>query len=505
MFLEGTPGETFYVVLGGTVNILQNHQPPVQDGEKTTVPCNGTETLVAQLGRGASFGELSILGASGSERKRAASAVAGNPRGAMLGVLGRDDYLRLIQQEQRRQTSECVTQLRSVRILRSVSTLSLTRMSVLMRKNRITFKRGEIILAQGAVPTRLLLLTSGEVLIQARDSPRVDNGGIARDQSIFAVVGKKPQLHDLSILACGAGGSAEIVGESCCVEGWQASRASIATFVAHSARVEGFFLHVDDVDRLTGAGRVRANKAFAPIDGIGSPLGLALQAFARERSTQLRQRLQQTLSIARSYTLEHRRQANQRHLPLCRSRDRDRVQDSLRPVGSNLATRGASLSARGNYGQYGQHSSSCSMDAAGSPKQMETTANQERNIRRQLHSARCSDTSSTGSTSSRFSGSQGLAFWTGVSSRGMVNNDSAAESMKKQHSVGLEHLATVQRCPSLNSWIVEVSCAPTTPRRRRPNRHAVAAPARLVSAGRSATRVRMTSAGLFSVPIQEAA
>ena len=503
VFLEGTLGETFYVVLGGTVNILQNHQPPAQDGEKITVPCNGTETLVAQLRQGASFGELSILGASGSERKRAASAVAGNPGGAKLGVLGRDDYLRLIQQEQRRQTSDCATQLRSVRPLQSVSTLSLTRMSVLMRKNRISFKRGETILAQGTIPTQLLLLTSGEVLIQAKDSPCVASDGVASHQSIFAAVGRKPQLHDLLILACGAGGSAEIVGESCCAppESCPASRASIATFVAHSARVEGFFLPVDDVDRLTGVGRerVRTHKAFVATDtgGPGSPLRCALQAFARERSIQLRQRLHQISSIARSCTLEIHKQTKQRKLPW--RRPMDRIQDS---VDGNLATRGASLSARGDFRHLNQCSANRVPGAAGSQRQKQNAINQVQITQRQLYSARCSGASASDvSVSSRFSVSQGLARRSGVGSRGMVKGDPIVDGTKHQHSVRLDNTSAVRRCPSLNSWILEVSCAPTSPRRCRPNRHTNAASTRPDSTRRSATHVRMTSAGLVSVPI----
>ena len=503
VFLEGTLGETFYIVLDGAVNILQNHQNPEQDGEKTTVSCNGTETLIVQLGRGASFGELSILGASGSERKRAASAVAASPHGTKLGRLSRDDYLRLVQQEQRRQTNECATHLRSVRALRTVSTLSLTRMSVLMRKNRIAFKRGETILAQGDVPTRLCVLTSGEVLIRAKNSISVDNEDTGRDPSIFAPALRKAQLHDLLILACGAGGAAEIVGESCCVEPSQASRASVATFVAHSARVEGFYLPVDDVDRLTGVGRdrIRTNKAFAVTDGggNGSPLRLALQALAAQRSAQLRQRLCQTLSVARTYVLEQHRQAKQRHL----RRFRDNGQDSGRLVDDVLAMRGVNLSSRGgNTKQYSRDPSNrlSHTDTAGSPRA--TTSGGE-SAGRLVSSARFGHTAASSErTSSRLSGSRCLALRTSVSSRATFNNGAAASARKQQADV--EPTAQgVHRCPSFSSWFLEVSCAPTTPRRGRLNCHPSAAPtngARLASSSRSAARVRMTPTGLYSVP-----
>lgn len=477
VFLEGTLGETFYIVLDGAVNILQNHQTPEQDGDTTTLSCDGTETLIVKLGRGASFGELAILGASGSERKRAASAVAASPHGAKLGHLSRDDYLRLIQQEQRRQTNECATHLRSVRALRTVSTLSLTRMSVLMRKNRIAFKRGETILAQGDVPTRLCVLTSGEVLIRAKNGMRFGDKHTDRDPSIFAPFVRKAQVQDLLILACGAGGAAEVVGESCCVETSQASRASVATFVAHSARVEGFYLPVDDVDRLTGVGRerVRTNKAIAVTDGggNGSPLRFALQVLAAERAFQLQQRLHQIISVARSYTL---------------------VQPSR---GSNTK-------------QYRRGPSNSLFHTAGSPR---TTANGGQHAPRLVNSTRFGDTAaSCERTSSRLSASRCLASRTSLSSRSTSNNDAAADARKEQ--AGVEPAAQepaaqagVHRCPSFSSWFLEVSCAPTTPRRGRLNRHPTAAPtsgARLASTSHSATRVRMTSVGLFSVPTPHA-
>ena len=273
IFLEGTIGETFYIVIDGAVQILQNHAPPAaQRGGVCTVPPDAAETLVADLQSGGSFGELSILG-TGSERRRAASAVAGT-HGAVLGALSRDDYLRLLQDEQRRGLHECVSKLRSVRALRGMPSLSLTRVAVLMRNNRIRFARGETILAQGACPDRLYVLTSGEVVMRCA-CPQQSEDPPAH--------GRTPRsTKDLLLLICGGDGAygAELVGESCAKRD-SSQRASVASFVA-SSETRGYFLDVADVQRLTGN---RLNKL------VGGPLHDALCSQAQARADQVAQRL----------------------------------------------------------------------------------------------------------------------------------------------------------------------------------------------------------------------
>ena len=526
VFLEGTVGETFYIVIEGAVSILQNHQPPKRDGPTVTVQSDGAETLIVRLGRGSSFGELSILGSSDSERRRAASAVAAGPDGAVLGELSRDDYLRLLQKEQRRQLHECVTQLRSVAPFRDVPTLSLTRMAVLMRKNKITITRGETILAQREIPKRLCIFTSGEILIKASgDSSASDETDGAMGALFSSRAGRRKQ-HELLQLVCGAA-AAEIVGESCCNDAASAPRASVATFVAQSARVEGYFLSIEDVGRLTGGGGVRGsggsrfNKVLAAAGGGSSPLRLALQKFSLERAAQLQQRLGQIEAVSREYHLKEREQQQQQQ------RRRQQQDIAAPPKGQSRGPRFGVTSA-----------SSSSRQLASRPKP--GCSGPTRSV----------DNLGSGRIRGRDGLKQPQAHRVGTSSKTMMALCAAADDTRRRHVVGSRGASSgssssgrssetgriavpgsagstpsewqpcetepepeaVHRCPSLNSWIEELSYVPATPRqRRRHGRSAAGASPRaggtLMCGGglhtppaRSATRVRVTADGVFSVP-----
>ena len=96
--------------------------------------------------------------------------------------------------------------------------------------------------------------------------------------------GRTPRsTKDLLLLICGGDGTygAELVGESCAKRD-SSQRASVASFVASSALVEGYFLDVADVQRLTGN---KLNKL------VGGPLHDALCSQAQARADQVAQRL----------------------------------------------------------------------------------------------------------------------------------------------------------------------------------------------------------------------
>ena len=522
VFLEGTLGEHFYIVIEGSVRILQNHlRPDVSPGSGTErVRSHASETLIVELKAGSSFGELSILGSSDSERRRAASAVAGKD-GAVLGVLGRDDYLRLLQKEQKRQLHECVTQLRSVRPFRDVPTLSLTRMAVLMRKNQASFSRGEIILGQGEAPTRLFVLTSGDVLIKASAGsipPNEEADG--RAKSAAAHGGQQKQI-ELVLLACGAGGQAELVGESCCCVK-VADRVSLVTFVAQSARVNGYYLDVDDVARLTGGGVSRFSRIVAAGSGGGYPIQRALQEHAVERAAQFHHRLTRIVhlihltpagysALTKQPTGSGSSRTRRAAPPATRPHTSPRVRKAAPPPPNVILTMKRYPHRPGKMDR--RPRATCIRAVNGLPIDLSRTRICP-DMRQNKTSARSPRTANIDSARFRQIQVRDSAP-TCPSESGPTHCIAQQCPFKGAHcdidEEWCEDNIKPVRCPSLLSWVDEVSYTPRTPessRRQGPLRMNVTprqkkdCPVQPEANGpfRSATRVRITAQGTFSVP-----
>lgn len=523
VFLEGTLGDHFYIVIEGSVRILQDHlRPDVSPGSGTErVRTHRAETLIVELKAGSSFGELSILGSSDSERRRAASAVAGKD-GAVLGVLGRADYLRLLQKEQKRLLHECVTQLRSVRPFKDVPTLSLTRMAVLMRKNQVSFSRGDVILAQGEKPTRLFVLTSGDVLIKASCGSAAPNEAEADASEAKSAQGGQLKQLELVLMACGAAGQAELIGESCCCVK-VADRVSLATFVAQSSRVNGYYLDVDDVARLTGGGVSRFNRIVSAGGGGGYPIHQALQAHTIERVAQFRHRL------ARIVHLIHLTPAGYSALMKQATSTCQRTCSS-----GSSRTRGAATATRPHTSPHERKAAPLPPNTIlirkmhpHRPEKMHrrpTMIDRTRICPDKIMSARSPRTRTANIVRP---GARQIIVRdrnpTCPSSSGPSHCVAQRCQFKDtpRHDIDEELCENIHpvRCPSLLSWVDEVSCAPVprttrdseslSSRRQRPPRSNVT-PRQMRNVPvqpqgdccpfRSATRVRVTAQGTFSVP-----
>lgn len=143
LFRQGDPGEFFYVVLSGSVDVF------IRDP-------GGREHLVATLFNGDSFGELALM-------------QEGNTRGATIVAkedcefltLGREDYGAILRTQSEKSISEKVAHLRSTPMFRHVEHDTVQSMAYVLTartypRNALVFKQGEEIedvyfVAEGAV------------------------------------------------------------------------------------------------------------------------------------------------------------------------------------------------------------------------------------------------------------------------------------------------------------------------------------------------------------------
>ena len=143
LFRQGDPGEFFYVVLSGSVDVL------IRDP-------GGKEHQVATLFNGDSFGELALMQEGNT---RGASIVA--KEDCEFLTLGREDYGAILRTQSEKSVSEKVTHLESMPLFKHVDHDTVQSMAYVLSareypRNTLVFKQGEEVedvffIASGAV------------------------------------------------------------------------------------------------------------------------------------------------------------------------------------------------------------------------------------------------------------------------------------------------------------------------------------------------------------------
>lgn len=151
VFNAGDPGHTFYVIISGSVAVLNPEGK--QDGDLTY-------TELARLKAGDSFGELALI----SSELRAGTAVC--RENTVLGVLNKADYLRILGKAQSAKLAKKVDLLQSNPVFSRWTKYSLQKFSYFFHEK--AYKRKQILHQAGTEVSEIFLVQSGDFQLTMR-------------------------------------------------------------------------------------------------------------------------------------------------------------------------------------------------------------------------------------------------------------------------------------------------------------------------------------------------
>lgn len=184
VFRFGDTGTSFCVVLKGTAEVLV---PSVKEKEGAA----SHMVQAAMLGPGAAFGELALI----NNQPRAATIRANTA--LTLAVLQKDDYDRILKTTQDGQLREKVKFLRTFPLFCDWTQIALSKLTYFFLE--ITYKKGDIVYAEGSPVNDVFFLKSGEFqviftqlskLMAVRDLP---------NERFPRVKGRKPKSRPVMV------------------------------------------------------------------------------------------------------------------------------------------------------------------------------------------------------------------------------------------------------------------------------------------------------------------
>ena len=184
VFNKGDPGDSFCIILSGSVNALI---PP-----NATTPLAGLKP-VAVLSMGQAFGELALL----HNKDRAATIQT--RENTLLAVLEKADFTRILHRIEEKRLRSKAEFLRSLRAFAEWSELRMERLVYFFQE--LTCSKGQIVYRQGDLPDNVYVTLSGEFQFRQDLAGSKSALLLRKNEGVLTVIGAKELFGEREALS----------------------------------------------------------------------------------------------------------------------------------------------------------------------------------------------------------------------------------------------------------------------------------------------------------------